>query len=155
MMKMCLNPKVLGGPAAVAVGLFAFAPDIALAALPVLFALACPLSMLGMALFMRKGMRTARPTGGTVSYTCPMHPQGRSATPGPCPACGMALAPVPALPSWTAPAREERRRQIEAQLRETRDRQEALTRELGALEEAPLPGQNGRGEEARQAAPGA
>lgn len=30
----------------------------------------------------------------TVIYTCPMHPEVRSAEPGTCPQCGMALIPV-------------------------------------------------------------
>jgi Cu(I)/Ag(I) efflux system membrane fusion protein len=36
-----------------------------------------------------------------VEYTCPMHPEVRSATPGTCPKCGMALVPV--SPRSTAP----------------------------------------------------
>ena len=38
---------------------------------------------------------------GTV-YTCPMHPEVRSPTPGTCPKCGMALEPI--LPVRAAPA---------------------------------------------------
>ena len=30
----------------------------------------------------------------TVAYTCPMHPEVRSAEPGTCPKCGMTLVPV-------------------------------------------------------------
>ena len=29
-----------------------------------------------------------------VAYTCPMHPEVRSAEPGTCPKCGMALVPI-------------------------------------------------------------
>lgn len=155
-MKMCLNPKVLGGLAVVAVGLFVFAPEAALAALPVLLALACPLSMVGMALFMGKGMKgmgAAQPTGGAASYTCPMHPQVQSATPGSCSACGMALVPGATAAAGTAATQEERRRQLQAQLREAQDQQEAVAREIAALDEAPVPSQNGRGDQARQAAP--
>lgn len=156
MMKMCFNPKVLGGLAVVAVGLFVFAPEMALAALPVLLALACPLSMVGMALFMGKGMKgmgAAQSTGGAASYTCPMHPQVQSATPGSCPACGMALVPGTAPAAGDAGTREERRRQLQAQLRETQDQREAIAREIAALDEAPAPSQNGRGDEPRQVAP--
>ena len=30
----------------------------------------------------------------TVGYTCPMHPEIRSASPGTCPKCGMQLVPI-------------------------------------------------------------
>jgi hypothetical protein len=46
MLKMCLNPKVLAGLAAVGVGIYLVAPDLVLAALPILLLAACPLSML-------------------------------------------------------------------------------------------------------------
>ena len=46
MLKMCLNPKVLAGLAAVGVGIYLVAPDLVLAALPILLLVACPLSML-------------------------------------------------------------------------------------------------------------
>lgn len=60
MFGMCLNPKVLAGLGALAVGLFAFAsPAAALRALPLLFALACPLSMLLMGAMMRPGAGVA------------------------------------------------------------------------------------------------
>jgi hypothetical protein len=45
-MKMCLNPKVLAGLAALGVGIYLVAPDLMLAALPILLLAACPLSML-------------------------------------------------------------------------------------------------------------
>ena len=31
--------------------------------------------------------------GGDAMYTCPMHPEVRSSTPGRCPECGMDLVP--------------------------------------------------------------
>jgi hypothetical protein len=46
MLKMCLNPKVLAGLAAVGVGIYLVAPDLVLAAFPILLLAACPLSML-------------------------------------------------------------------------------------------------------------
>lgn len=49
---MCLNWKVIGGLAAVGVGIWVFAPNLVAAATPLLFALACPLSML----LMMRGM---------------------------------------------------------------------------------------------------
>ena len=116
MMKMCLNPKVLGGLAVVAVGLFVFAPEAALAALPVLLALACPLSMAGMAMLMGKGMKG----------------MGRGGSAG---------------------TREERRGQLQAQLREAQDQQDAIAREIAALDEAPVPSGSGRANEPPQLAP--
>lgn len=53
MLKMCLNWKVLAGLAVVGVGIYAVAPDLAVAALPFLVLAICPLSML----FMMKGMQ--------------------------------------------------------------------------------------------------
>jgi hypothetical protein len=46
MLKMCLNPKVLVGLGSVGVGIYLVAPDLVLAALPILLLAACPLSML-------------------------------------------------------------------------------------------------------------
>ena len=34
-------------------------------------------------------------TGAATKYTCPMHPDQVSDTPGPCPKCGMAMMPQP------------------------------------------------------------
>ncbi len=44
----------------------------------------------------------AQPPAPGVIYTCPMHPEVRSPTPGPCPICGMALEPLPAVPGAAA-----------------------------------------------------
>ena len=52
MLKMCLNWRVLAGLAAVGVGIYVFAPSLALAAAPFLLMAACPLSML----LMMRGM---------------------------------------------------------------------------------------------------
>ncbi len=51
-MGMCLNWKVIGGLVVVGLGIWAVAPSLAVAALPVLAVLVCPLSML----FMMRGM---------------------------------------------------------------------------------------------------
>lgn len=45
MLKMCLNWKVLAGLAAVGVGIYLVAPDLVVAAIPLLLLAACPLSM--------------------------------------------------------------------------------------------------------------
>lgn len=65
--KMCLNPKVIAGVAAVAVGVLLFAPHLAASALPVLFIAICPISMLLMMRSMQghsdaPGDRGTRPT---------------------------------------------------------------------------------------------
>ncbi len=53
--------------------------------------------------------KTTAGTSGT--YTCPMHPEIRQASPGTCPTCGMALEPVAALPAsrrqWVCPMHPE------------------------------------------------
>ena len=46
----------------------------------------------------------ADPEAATV-YTCPMHPEVRSDTPGACPICGMALEPV--TPTESQPEENE------------------------------------------------
>jgi Cu+-exporting ATPase len=50
------------------------------------------------------GSMQARPLAGAI-YTCPMHPEVRSPSPGPCPICGMALEPLinPAISSSGTP----------------------------------------------------
>ena len=55
MVKMCLNWKVLAGLAAVGVGIYLVAPDLVVAALPILVLAACPLSMLLMMWSMQHG----------------------------------------------------------------------------------------------------
>jgi hypothetical protein len=53
MLKCCLNWKVIAGLAVGGAGIFAVAPDLALAALPFLILAICPLSML----FMMRAMQ--------------------------------------------------------------------------------------------------
>ena len=55
MFGMCFNWKVLAGLGAVAAGVLVFAPNAALAVLPLLLLAACPLSMVGM-MFAMKAM---------------------------------------------------------------------------------------------------
>lgn len=52
-LKMCLNWKVMVGLMAAGVGLYFLAPELALAALPILVLAACPLSMMLMMWSMR------------------------------------------------------------------------------------------------------
>lgn len=63
MLKHCLNWKVIAGLAAVGVGIFAVAPNLAVAALPFLLLAICPLSMM----FMMKGMQGNEGGEGRVS----------------------------------------------------------------------------------------
>lgn len=52
MLKMCLNWKALAGLAVLGLGIYAIAPNLAAAALPILLLAICPLSMM----FMMKSM---------------------------------------------------------------------------------------------------
>lgn len=77
-MGMCLNHKVLIGLGIVAAAVLIAAPQAFLAALPVLFLLACPLSMV----FMMRGMgrnhgggdQTGRPADSVDSRSTPITP---------------------------------------------------------------------------------
>lgn len=60
-LRCCLNPKVIAGLVAVGLALWLFAPASGLAALPLLAALVCPLSMAVMAWRMRRGGSGATP----------------------------------------------------------------------------------------------
>ncbi|MGH2376545.1 MAG: DUF2933 domain-containing protein [bacterium] len=62
----CLNWKVIGGLALVAVGLWVFAPSLVARALPLLLFAACPLSML----FMMRGMKGESQTGSQSGASC-------------------------------------------------------------------------------------
>lgn len=70
---MCFNWKVIGGLAAVGVGIFIAAPEMALAALPLLLLAACPLSML----LMMHGMRS----GHCATSPAARQPASAAATP--------------------------------------------------------------------------
>ncbi len=58
---MCFNWKVIAGLAVVGVGIWAAAPGLAVAALPLLIVAACPLSMLLMMRGMQGGQCAPRP----------------------------------------------------------------------------------------------
>lgn len=110
-MKMCFNWKVVTGLAAVGVGLWAVAPSLVGAALPLLIFAACPLSML----FMMKGM------GGKAGGACETRPEARQMT-----AAGERT-------------REERVAALEAELAGVQARQETIARELTRLEDEDAP----------------
>lgn len=68
MLRMCLNPWVIAGLVAVAVGIYLFSPGLALAALPILIFAACPLSMfVMMKMMMGAGMGGGMGTGASCS----------------------------------------------------------------------------------------
>ena len=71
MLKMCLNWKVLAGLAAVGVGIYLLAPDLVVAALPILLLAACPLSMLLMMWAMQhtqeQGQQTPQELGADLT----------------------------------------------------------------------------------------
>ena len=73
MLRMCLNWKVLAGLAAVAIGIYVFAPGAFAAAAPLLFLAACPVSMLVMMKMMTTGNAARNepdpPTGGTSGHS--------------------------------------------------------------------------------------
>jgi Cu(I)/Ag(I) efflux system membrane fusion protein len=74
--------------------------------------------------------------GGEIAYyTCPMHPSVRQQTPGPCPICGMDLAPVTKqeAESGTLIIDEARRQRIG--VRTTKVGKERLTHEIRAVGE--------------------
>lgn len=150
--KSCLNPKVLGGLAAVAVGLFVFAPQFALSLLPILLLAACPLSMILMPALMGKQMG-GNSAAAPGQYTCPMHPQVTSATPGQCPNCGMNLVQVPGAvqpqpaqigAAGAALTREDRLAQLKAQLDQVQEQQRALGREIAEMDGVEKARENGR-----------
>jgi len=72
MLKMCLNAKVLAGLAAVGVGIYLVAPDLVLAALPILLLAACPLSMVlmmwGMQHTHEQGKQTPQEPDGELTH---------------------------------------------------------------------------------------
>lgn len=58
-LKMCLNPKIMAGLAAVGVGIYLYAPGLLAAALPLLILAICPLSMVFMMKAMGGGMNSS------------------------------------------------------------------------------------------------
>lgn len=68
-LKHCINPKVIAGLAAVAVGVWMFAPEAFAAALPLLILAICPLSMIGMMYMMRGSGQQAGSSGDASCHT--------------------------------------------------------------------------------------
>ena len=66
---MCFNKRVIGGLAVVALGVLAFAPQLLGRVVPLLFLLACPLSMILMMRGMSGGQRSCSTGRGTGTST--------------------------------------------------------------------------------------
>ena len=142
MLKMCFNPKVLAGLVLAGVGLFVVAPDLALAALPLLVFALCPLSMAYMAFAMSQGQRRHSTDSQVMSgaYTCPMHPEVQSSQPGQCPECGMSLmaprqAALPATQVVAPRNREEELAELRARLQDVQLQREAIAKQIAELDQ--------------------
>lgn len=105
---MCLNWKVLAALAAVGVGIWAVAPNLVVAALPLLIFLACPLSMF----LMMKGM------GGMMGNRSESAAQNRQ-------------------PNTTQVPLGQPLPELKARLAALQEEQEALAREIGHRAAAP------------------
>jgi hypothetical protein len=108
-MQMCLNWKVLAGLAVVGVGIWLFAPQFALAALPVLLVAACPLSML----FMMRGM------SGNATASQPAQMQGEQ------------------LPAGVT--HDERLAELQSRMSRMQTKQEAIARQIAEMESPEVP----------------
>lgn len=111
---MCINWKVIAGLAVVGLGVWAVAPNLVGAALPLLILAACPLSMF----FMMRGM------GGGQ---CANQPQGTHQQQG------MALPARPGL------SRDEELTELKALATDLRGRHEEVAREIARLEAGQSP----------------
>lgn len=145
LVECCLNWRVIVGLALVGAATFVVAPRFALAALPVLVVLVCPISMLFMMRSM--GAMNARPNqlevpslqlegGSGQIYSCPMHPEVEATSPGRCPRCGMNLKPrrQPAERARAGLTRAGQLALLEQQLQRLQSRQQAITHQLTKLE---------------------
>lgn len=145
---MCLNWKVVAGLAVAAVGVWVLAPGLIGAALPLLIVLACPLSCL----FMMRGMGTMGTMGGTSSTSAAEsmeNMEGTGVVAGD--HCGMGgmgtigtmsdkrTIPeqnVPNLPRAVPLTQEERLADLQARVASIQAEQDAIAREIAALEDA-------------------
>lgn len=145
LIQCCLNWRVIVGLALVGAATFVVAPRFALAALPVLVLLVCPLSMLFMMRSM--GAMKARPSqqeapslqlegGSGQIYRCPMHPEVEASGAGRCPRCGMNLKPrqQPAERALAGVTRAGQLELLEQQLQRVQSRQQAISHQLTKLE---------------------
>ena len=119
MLRMCMNWKVVAGLAVVGLGLWLVIPQFALAVLPLLLVLACPLSCVLMIPMMRGGQAN----------------QGIA-----CCAPDDAEVNQERLPSVMALAPDERLAELRFQLQALQDQQESMLRDLAFLEADAPPG---------------
>lgn len=98
MLRCCFNKRVIAGLALAAVGLLAVAPSLALTALPLLLAAACPLSMLLMG---RAAMTRSRGEEGATqpgrATTGPGYPANDLQQPSPAPGSNATVRPPDSL----------------------------------------------------------
>lgn len=152
LVECCLNWRVIVGLALVGAAVFVVAPRFALAALPVLVVLVCPLSML---LMMRStgGMNAGTSQqespslqlegGAGQIYSCPMHPEVEATSAARCPRCGMnlKLRQQPAEPGLAGLTRAGQLELLEQQLERVQNRQQAISHQLTKLERRAQPEQ--------------
>lgn len=117
MRALCLNWKVIGGLGAVGLGVYTLTPSLWEAAAPLLIAAACPLSMLFMMGGMRGGMNRQCSTSGTNAN------EDQQAE----------------LAGQTALSRKAQVAALRQELTEAQARQEALARQIAALEAETAP----------------
>lgn len=111
---MCFNWKVVAGLAAVGLGLWAAAPNLAMAALPFLLMAACPLSMF----LMMRGM------GGGPCSTQPTRTSQQEGA---------------GQPAGTGLARDERLAELQSRLADVQRQHETIAREIACLEAEDAP----------------
>jgi len=111
---MCLNWKVVAGLAVVGLGVWALAPNLVGAAVPLLLVAACPLSMLLMMRGMQGGQCASQPAQQSSSQ--PVGQQVRAGL-----------------------TRDEQLAELKAELARTQAQQQAIAREIAELEIASAP----------------
>lgn len=112
-MKTCFNWKVLAGVAAVGLGIYLFAPNLAVAALPLLIVALCPLMML----VMMWGMKSMNDGQGRIACSTGTQPKKGDAV----------------------LTREQRLAELQAEFRRLQAEQADLAEQITVLEEAKEP----------------
>lgn len=134
----CLNPKLLVGLAALGVGVYVFAPDLAIAALPLLILALCPLMMWVM---MRSMGGMGSKAGGANADTATA--SGSQLTEGGAQADSSVQATAAADASASRPTTTE----LQSQLRNLQAQQTAIADQLHARAREERQQTNGQGRE--------